>query len=121
MKVYVAAKFEEAPRAQKVMRELRLLGHEVTYDWTQHKPDTPIENLPVIAALDILGAVDAHVVVALWHPNLRGALVEVGAALAVRRVVLAVGVPEDDPCIFWKHPGVLRVESDAALIERFKP
>lgn len=105
MKIYVAGKWQEKPRVSALMRQLEEMGCTITYDWT--KVDEATAKLHEQASLDIDAVFLADLVVVLWHPGLRGGLVEMGAALVDdATAVWAVGVPDSEPCIFFKHPKV---------------
>lgn len=108
MKIYVAAKMEEAERASKLMRRLESQGHEITHDWTKIDPTcetTDIEKQIKISGDDLLGAINSDFVVLLWHPNLKGGLVEMGAALALGKQVALIGGPEYLGCVFFSLCG----------------
>lgn len=100
--IYVAGKFEEAPRVQKVMDRLIDAGHWVTYDWTEQEQASPRQ-----AILDLSGVAGADVVVFVFEKDLpyRGTYAELGAALALGKPVYILG-HAGDACIFTKHPNV---------------
>lgn len=113
MKVYVATKWEERAYAQEVMRELIAAGHTISYDWTE------VEQISQTQAdLDMGGVVDADALLFLAERDLayKGALAELGGALALGKRVLLLGHGADG-CIFTHHSGVERVTSinDAIL------
>ena len=115
MRVYVAAKFEEAVRASRLMALLRIDGHRISYDWTVHTASTSDAAIPAIAHLDIEGVRTADAIVVLYHPRLKGALVEMGGALALGIRVVVVDADPADPCIFFRHPSIEHVESDEVV------
>ena len=134
MRVYVAAKFEEAVRASRLMALLRIDGHRISYDWTVHAPglmallridgdrvtfDMPPSmsdaEIACIAHLDIEGVRTADAIVVLYHPRLKGGLVEMGGALALGIRVVVVDADPADPCIFFRHPSIEHVESDEVV------
>lgn len=43
MKIYVAARFHEKMRVQKIYKKLENLGHEITVDWTQCTTQKPYD------------------------------------------------------------------------------
>lgn len=100
-KVYVAASSKKWATARLMMNTFRMHGYEITYDWTVDvekygpgSPDeTPQEVMKNAAQNDLIGVVDAEVFVLLWTPEVYGAMVELGAALAsnTRRIII---VPE---------------------------
>lgn len=106
MRIYVAAKSEEAARARKFMQAIRDVGHYITYDWTTDvlaHAVTPFtkEAQKKCARSDVDAARTADAVIVLYHPGLRGALVEMGVALAKQAPVLVVGCAPDDRCVFF--------------------
>ena len=104
MKVYVASKWENKKRVQEVMSLLKASHHEITYDWTHCEVSNREQ-----AILDLRGVAEADVVIGIFEDDVayKGALVEVGAALALGKPVYVVGnAPVVDLCIFFKHPNV---------------
>ncbi len=120
MRVYVGAKFEDAPRARALMTRLEENGHVITYDWTKHEPSTPKDMLYQCAVNDLEGVVSCDVFMLLWHPALKGGLVELGAALALRKGVIVIGAPHpnDQPCVFFHDPSILFDESVDVTLQR---
>ena len=104
MRIYVASKFEEAPRVRSVMTSLRLAGHTITFDWT-HGEQLSAEQ----ANLDVQGVLDAEALVFIAEIPLRycGALVEFGLALG-RGIPIYVMGHCIDQCIFMQLPQVHR-------------
>ncbi len=121
-RIYVAAKSspEELERAVRVMRALRAAGHEVTYDWTRDVLTDRVAPFDLAARKraawsDLMGVASADVVIILWHPELRGALVELGAALAggVADIVVLGAKDEGAPNIFYT---LVRHEAEAPFL-----
>ena len=46
MKFYLAARFEERERIDRLQQKLRSAGHEITRDWTKHDPLARYGDLP---------------------------------------------------------------------------
>jgi len=115
VRVYVAAKFEEAVRASRLMALLRIDGHRISYDWTVHTASASDAEIAAIAHLDIEGVRTADAIVVLYHPRLKGGLVEMGGALALGIRVVVVDADPADPCIFFRHPSIEHVESDEVV------
>lgn len=111
MKIYVASKFENTLAVQIMHRVLREAGHEITHDWTVE--DLAAENDPALAVRcaidDVEGVEDADAVVLLMHPNMKGAWVEFGIALARFIPIVVVGGPRFE-CIFERLPSVAHVD-----------
>lgn len=114
MKIYIATKWEELHRAREVMFQVLKAGHTITYDWTV------VEGLsPMQATLDMNGVLDCDVFLFLAEKqlNYKGALVELGAAIATNKKVIVVG-DGADTCLFVQHPAVIKVQTvDEALNE----
>ena len=106
LKIYVGAKFEDANYASHVMDQLKLLGHGITFDWTQFcmqwdridKSDfqAVIAYKKRAAQLDRYGVLDADLFIQLYHSQSQGAFVKLGLACAVNK-----------PCIVVKPEGLL--------------
>ena len=118
MKVYVATKWEERDYAQAVMQRLIALGHTISYDWTV------VEQISQTQAdLDMAGVVSADALLFLAEKDLsyKGALAELGAALATKKRVILLGHGADN-CIFTHHSGVERVATlKDAIVALNKP
>lgn len=126
--VYVASKFENVDAVRAVHAKLRAAGHEVAHDWTIENAegrsgDELREYLRGCAAADYRGALTCDALILLHRPNMRGAFVEVGVALAAGVPVIVVDAPpDDDPacCIFFTLPRVSRaatVDDAVALVD----
>ena len=120
MRVYVAGKFEEKEAVRAAQAALRARGHIISYDWTEHEIATA--DHAACAEADLNGVLDADALLLLWHPSLRGGLVELGAALCSCVYVIVVGCPplHEQPNVFFHHLGVRHVatvEDAVAWIE----
>jgi nucleoside 2-deoxyribosyltransferase len=117
MKVYVATKFENGPRARQVMDALEAQGFEITYDWTPELGETREQ-----AVADVDGVRTADVLVVLMEENYdyQGTLIEIGIALGAERPVLIVGDAYDH-AVFFKHPLVRRVTAAELNIPPHQP
>jgi len=119
MKFYVAGKWEDRFRCKELMIRLRKLGHEITKDWTVDEENAP--GYPVINVVeDIRGVTQADFYVGIFieHYSYKGALIEMGAALALRKPVFIVGAALDS-CIFIAHPLVKKFSSIRNLLIHF--
>ena len=47
--IYVAAKFEDKEKVLEIYKKLKTAGHEISYDWTKHKPIKPYEKNQTLA------------------------------------------------------------------------
>lgn len=109
LKIYVAGKWQDRFEVRTIQTILRDAGHEITCDWTDH--EYPTENVNEMlrhyATADIQGVKDADVVICVFiqKHHYRGALVEMGAALALDKPVFVLGHAEDS-CIFMQHPNI---------------
>jgi len=116
MKFYIGGKWEEREGVRKLQNELRRLGHIITIDWTWHEEDDP--GFPSQYAIeDIVGVTscDAYVGRFVSKVNYRGALVEMGAALAGGKRVFIIGHAIDS-CLFANHPLVQRFDNEAVFL-----
>ncbi len=79
MRIYIATKFENAPRAIEVATQLEAVGHVITYKWWTN--DTFSREQ---ARKDMKGVRDADALVFIAETDVRysGALTEFGMALA---------------------------------------
>lgn len=106
MKLYVAGKYEEREQISKFMDELRAQGHTITCDWTSHVYATR-EVHTSYCLDDLKGVKDCAAYIGVFENanRYRGALVELGAALALNKDCFIIGHAEDD-CIFMLHPNI---------------
>jgi nucleoside 2-deoxyribosyltransferase len=124
MKIYVAGKFDEKQQARGAMAQLRALGHEITYDWTQHPEEQSESNLQHAADCDLDGVLRADAVLMLLTDPLyayRGSFTELGAALASKRPVYAVCPDANAYCrsnCFYYASGVVHCDSLQDALEQ---
>jgi len=127
MRLYIAAKTHDYPRAREIMKVARGLGHEVTQDWTvaverhgveqEQEPPTD-EQRQEYAMNDLRGVANAQQYVGLWHPNLKGTWIEFGIAVGLAIPIWMVGVPDEWHHLVFLHlPLVTLVEDDDHCIE----
>jgi len=112
MKFYVAAKWRDRPLVKKVYELLRMYGHSITVDWTDHElPEGEDANaqqfLEKWAVIDIDGVRECDYLVALFEErrHQRGAMIELGAALGCGKLVIVVGHAEDSSTLL-RHPRI---------------
>ena len=118
MKIYVAARLANFKAVRAVQENLRILGHEITFDWTQYtqKEDVETQDLVDGAINDLHGIEKADALVALL-PAKSGTHVEIGMALALKKIIILVTPPEHeseftvarDACCFYWSPNVVRI------------
>ena len=113
MKIYVASEAENRDEAKDAMRLLFLHRHQITRDWTTCYGRN-VEN----AEGDLQGVTDCDVFIGLFTKDLpyRGALVELGAALALKKQVFIIG-PYLEPCIFSHLKECQKVSCVADVID----
>ena len=129
MKIYVAAKFEEASRAHEVMAQLRAAGHIITHDWTgeavgDRTGDVLESYLRRCAEADINGVFEADLLLLLNHPAGKGIFVELGAALVLSKPVIVVDRERAPNNIFFhmtECDHVRTIDEALALINVVRP
>lgn len=114
--MYVAGKWSERERIEKVLEELRDRGYTITVDWTTHvDPDMfkefVLEDIEGIKNSDILLA-------CMWTKNIfyKGAWIEVGIALGLDKRIIIIG--EEVKGIFLSHPNVTVVKDLETAINK---
>jgi hypothetical protein len=117
VKIYVAGKWEQRGVIGEHIRILKCLGYQVTHNWT-NESDEGLEGenrtryLQTCAADDLEGVLRADVLLVFHHPGGQGLFVEVGAALATRRIpVLVLGDDAGRTPIFYTLPQVKRLQT----------
>lgn len=123
--VYVAASYtRDRLRAKAFIERLLLASFAISHDWTDEMPPpvtaTAADRIEISrqqAADDLSGAIDCDTLVLLASNGMRGAWIEVGAALSTGANVLIVGELRDaEHFVFLALPNVYRVaDEDAAL------
>lgn len=122
VRVFVSGKIGAEVGPHNFMRELEHLGYFITFDWTQIPHLRPyeenVDQSVEAATLEIQGVTTADVLVLLSHERGVGMFVELGAALALDKAVIAVSrAPVRTMFLF--HPNVTVVpdtrEAIAAL------
>ena len=102
---YVASKFEDQKMVGEVIDILTSLGYKNTYDWRGGEILSTEQ-----AVLDMNGVKDADFVVGIFIENhqYKGAIAEIGMALALNKKVFIIG-NWLDKMIFMKLPNVNKV------------
>jgi hypothetical protein len=90
MKIYVAGKFEEKELIRDIYKKLREMGHEISYDWTTHKPISPYSENQELAKeysqKEIEGISNADVLICIPGDKSITSNIEFGAALILAKI-----------------------------------
>jgi len=119
LKFYVAGKWEDREAVRKIQNNLIAKGHQITVDWTKHEISD--EGYPKqYSEDDINGVRDCDIYVGRFVDklNYKGALVEMGAALAMRKPTFIIGRAIDS-CVFKHHYLVKHFEDDNDFLNNF--
>ena len=127
MKFYVAAKWKDRITVRQVYKLLESYGHKITVDWTDHELPNELNDNPVNtqkflekwAVIDIDGVRECDYLIALFleKRHQRGAMIELGAALGCRKLIIVVGHAEDSSTLL-KHP-LIRHMADINHLEQW--
>lgn len=137
MKVYVASKFERKAQVREAIRQLRLAGHTVVGDWTQHTVEGEGKEaawamLVAFAKEDRDAVLAADALLLIHDDNCRGGFVELGLAIAARLLpwssrveqrILVVGAGDAAPTlgpIFYFLPEVEHYATVEAAVEALR-
>jgi nucleoside 2-deoxyribosyltransferase len=114
MKIYIAGKWTSKQDIQQKMQQLKLLGHEITHDWTSNDG-----TLQESAILDINGVKNADIVIAVMDDPVypyRGTLCEIGCALGLGKKVFVYGGTNPEISTFYKvcfvHHPLVNITND---------
>ena len=105
---YIATKLENHENHNRLRDYLLGLGHQISYDWTNHGSVQGEGDARIAEVAAMQGVQDASVVIVLL-PGGRGTHVELGAAWASSRRIFIHGprAAEDGrECAFYHSPGV---------------
>ena len=111
--IYPIGRYRGVTKA--VVAELVRNGFGVIHDWTEEGSSETIDR-SACAMEDIWAATHCDAVLMMWSDDMRGAWVEMGAALAKGIPVIVVGVEKREFCIFMEHPAVIHFPSLADAI-----
>jgi len=128
MRFYIASKIENGEAVTRLATWLKAVGHVQTYDWAVHgpvfKPDKAANQnilaMREVATAEMIGVSSADVLIALL-PGGRGTHVEIGAAIALAKLVILCGDFQKEmtgrgeypwPCAFYYHPLVVRISNE---------
>ena len=119
MKIYIAGKFEDRVKISELYKKVKEMGHEVAYDWTDHKPIKPYpqnqERAQQYSNNELFGILDSDIFICLTHEAGTTLLMEFGAALILNKkngkpLVYVVGDFKDKSPWFF-NSGVIRRDS----------
>ncbi|MCG8434331.1 MAG: nucleoside 2-deoxyribosyltransferase [Gammaproteobacteria bacterium] len=126
MKVYVAGKLTDRAIVKDVMKAIRDLGHQITFDWTVRGSVADRPDLRAsVADSEIYGVQEANCLVVVL-PGGRGTHVELGAALARGKSVYMLHLEEDSKdeyeyeCVFYYHKLVKHFYSVYHLLDHLR-
>jgi len=126
MKIYIAGKFEDRTQVAELYRRIEEMGHQVAYDWTQHKPIKPYSQNQELAGQysdnELSGILDSDVFICLTHEAGTTLLMEFGSALILNRktgkpIVYAVGNSNERSPWFFNSRVKRRNSIDEVLAE----
>jgi hypothetical protein len=102
MKFYIATSLSRTVPHNTVRDALKLLGHEISYDWTLHGSVKSVskERLREVALLELGGISEADCVIVLL-PGGKGTHLELGFAIASGKKVF---LHSEDPTVFELGP-----------------
>lgn len=128
MKIYIAARWPRKDEVEKLYNIFRDMGHEITTDWTKHKPVKPYDKNPEIskeyAIADLNGAMNSDVFILLSSEEGTGMNIEFGAAMAqtLRTGKPKVYVVGDHVArsMFYFHPKVERRKTIDEVIKEIR-
>lgn len=125
MKIYVAAKSEKKEKVLDLYREIRKLGHSISYDWTVHENYKPYEKNQKTARKyserELLGIISSDVFIYLSHEFGTTLKMEFGAALSLNKttgkpIIFAVGnFLNQSPWLF--NPSVRRRKNTRQVLK----
>ncbi len=123
MNIYVAGKWEDRERIKILMRYVKGYRHHITCDWTGHEPPTIDKQyvLEQYALEDLEGIEEADWYVGVFLDNYqyKGALVELGFAIANYKQIHLIGHAIDS-CLFTHYPLIYRHETISDFLQHLR-
>ena len=123
MKFFVSGKIGVEGNVKEVMKALRNVGHEITFDWTTIDHLSPYDkNVDAsrnAAIKERQGIADADVFIILPHERGVGMYVELGIAIGFG-IPIRVITNVESRTMFFHHPLVKRVDSLEQIIKEFE-
>lgn len=118
MKIYVASSLRNKENASALIEMCKRAGCTITYDWTGHGQIDAKETdkIAAVARGELQGVLDCDVLLLLL-PGRLGSHVELGAALAMKKIVFIIGHthnPDGSPS-FYSLPEINHVSSMAEI------
>lgn len=117
MKIYIAGKWEEHGLIKSYADRLRAQGHEITFPWFEkHLGGEPLDRC---AVEDLEGVLKANLSIFIFERDLpyRGAMTELGIALADGMQEIAVVGHGGDSNVFCHHRRIKHFETfEEALV-----
>jgi len=115
MKIYISSSCENREAVKTLQRILINDGHEITFDWTIHEdaPESPAQATQW-AMEDVTGVLKADLMLFIT-PGRRGAHVELGIGIAMRRPIFILGKYYDN--IFYRYPTITMFEDLFKILE----
>jgi hypothetical protein len=122
VKIYIASKTKHAWRWRALREDLKPCGIFINSTWIDEAGAGESKDLAGLAHRCIGEAMDADLLIVYGEEGevLKGALIEIGAAMAFGVDVISVGVTLPDSSAFTHHPLWFRAETiEAALDSEF--
>lgn len=125
MKIYIAGKFNKKDLIHDIYIKIKEIGHQISYDWTEHKPIKPYSENQKTAAQysdnELKGIAECDVFIYLTDEKGTTLPMEFGAALILAKtkdkpIVYAVGEFNDKSPWFF-NPLVKRRDCIKEVIE----
>jgi len=118
MRFYIAGKWEEYELIGKYAAMITERGHEVTHAWYSTNVGPNI-SLMAASIADLRGVMDADCCVFVFERKLpySGAMSELGAALALGKLIYVIGLGGAQN-VFTHHPNITSVTSFEELLEK---
>lgn len=122
MKIYIASKTKHAQKWRYLRDGLKPTGIFITSTWIDEAGQGESKDLSDLAHRCIQEAMEADLLIVYGEEGevLKGALIEIGAAMACGVDVISVGVTLPESSAFTHHPLWFRAETiEAALDSEF--
>ena len=125
MKFYVTGRSSDYSKVEDAFKQLKELGHEITFEWTtlpMCKPyEQNVETASKYAKAGIDGVIEADIYIIFVHEDGNGVYSEFGAALAANSInakplVYAIGEEKAGAGMFNFHPAVVWFQSLEEII-----
>jgi nucleoside 2-deoxyribosyltransferase len=116
VKIYIAGKWEELHLIDEYAKRLEAIGHTITLPW--FRTHLGKVEFSIAAAEDVKGVGDADTCIFIFERMLpyKGAFVELGIAIALKKRIILVG-SGGDGCIFTHLTSIERVPTFDACLE----